>query len=100
VTVSDNQVFVRNGSNFRTAGIRIEGDATNVTIHDNIIRGCSAGITTETATAAVQKIDRARCVSRRFEDRQGPTIEPPLSQMECALAQRSQRGQAITFRQF
>jgi len=78
VTVSDNQIFVRNGSNFRTSGIRIEGKATNLNIHDNFIRNCSSGINIEPATAAVQKaigpgvfladsrIDKVRPSSHRY----------------------------------
>ena len=56
VTVSDNQIFVRNGSNFRTSGIRIEGKATNLSIHDNIIRGCSSGIASQPSTSSIQEV--------------------------------------------
>ncbi|MDD4016408.1 MAG: right-handed parallel beta-helix repeat-containing protein [Kiritimatiellae bacterium] len=58
VTVADNQVYVRGACDPRVTGISLSEPALHVTIHDNLIRNCGAGLVTgRTGSRVTQVID-------------------------------------------
>ena len=62
VIVADNQIYVRGAADAQVTGIRVREPATNVQVHNNLIRNCGAGIAT------------ARAASRVFEVVDGKTF--------------------------
>ena len=56
VTVSDNQIFVRGQTDEQVTGIALRDDALRVIVHDNLLRGCGIGITSERVYGAVGNI--------------------------------------------
>ena len=66
VTASDNHIFVRsNEPDGNVAGIEISDNAVRVSVHDNTISGCGAGIRSEAAFGAVGKIISNTCFFRK-----------------------------------
>ncbi|NCP34383.1 MAG: hypothetical protein AUJ96_25410 [Armatimonadetes bacterium CG2_30_66_41] len=54
--VSDNQVYVRGDCDPQVTGVRVLEPACNVTLHDNLIRNCGAGIVTGRASSRVGEV--------------------------------------------
>jgi len=54
--VSDNQIYVRGAADPNVTAVKIKEPAVNVTVHDNLIRNCGAGIVTERALSTVGKV--------------------------------------------
>jgi hypothetical protein len=51
--VSDNQIYVRGGSDATLTGIRLREPARNALVHNNLLRNCGAGIVSTVAHAGV-----------------------------------------------
>lgn len=54
--ISDNQIYVREKADPLVTGIRIREPALNMIAHDNLIRNCGIGITTERGMAEVGEV--------------------------------------------
>lgn len=52
-TVSDNQIYVRNGKDDKFTGIIVSDDVTKLSVHDNTFSGCATGIIAEYAVGTV-----------------------------------------------
>jgi len=53
VTVSDNQIYVRGEVDPAVTGIFVAGHVFDLTVHDNLIKNCGAGIVAEPSTAQI-----------------------------------------------
>ncbi|MBM3475686.1 MAG: hypothetical protein FJX75_20670 [Armatimonadetes bacterium] len=54
--VSDNQIYMRAGTDANVTGLRLQEPALNVTVHDNLIRNCGQGIVTARAGSRVAEV--------------------------------------------
>jgi hypothetical protein len=60
VLISDNQIYTRGGTDPNVTAIRLFEPALNVSVHDNLIRNCGAGIVAARATSRVVQVVDAK----------------------------------------
>ncbi|HPA16312.1 MAG TPA: hypothetical protein PLU30_01100 [Verrucomicrobiae bacterium] len=63
VVIADNQIYVRGGCDTNVTAIRLTEPAINLIAHDNLLRDCGAGITSDTAYSVVGEIVDGRTFS-------------------------------------
>ena len=72
--VADNQIYVRGACDPAVTGIRLAEPALNTIAHDNLVRGCGAGIVTERVQAAVGEVIDAATFTRDPLSRHLPLV--------------------------
>lgn len=64
VSVSDNQIYLRGEADPKATGIRLQEPASNILVHDNLIRNCGVGIISVRGRSRVGEVLDARSFTR------------------------------------